>query len=270
MHALSDPDPTPLVLDRREGGVAILTMNRPERLNALDKGLGRALVEAFNRAAQDLTVRAVVLTGAGRGFCPGGDLNLLTDARKGDALGEVEALLLAGKQMILAIASMPKPVIAAVNGPAAGAGCNLALACDLRIASDRATFTQSFVKIGLFPDLGGTYFLPRIAGLAVTAQLLYTGETISADEAARLGLVSRVVPHDVLMAEVIEIARRLAAGPPLVTRGLKQVLSIDHRDDLERALNEEIRWQMLCFRSEDSREGLQAYIEKRPPCFKGK
>jgi len=270
MQPTNDATPAPLVLDHREGGVAVLTMNRPERLNALDTALGRALVEALNRVAQDPTVHAVVLTGAGRGFCPGGDLNVLTAARKGNALSEVEALLLAGKQIVMAITNMPKPVVAAVNGPAAGAGCNLALACDLRIASDRATFTQSFVKIGLFPDFGGTYFLPRIAGFAATARLLYTGETISADEAARLGLVSRVVPHEALPAEVAALANHLAAGPPLVTRGLKQVLSIDHRDELERALNEEIRWQMLCFRSEDSREGLQAYIEKRPPVFKGK
>jgi 2-(1,2-epoxy-1,2-dihydrophenyl)acetyl-CoA isomerase len=257
------------VLIARKNGVATITLNRPERLNAIDGALGHALVEALHRAAQDAEIRAVVLTGAGRGFCSGGDLGLLREAREHQAVEKLEGLLRSGKQIVLAIASMPKPVIAAVNGPAAGAGCNLALACEICIASDSATFTQSFAKLGLFPDFGATYFLPRLVGVARAAELLYTAETLDATEALRLGLVSRVVPQDRLAEEAAAIAGRLAAAPPLVLRGIKQALFTDNRKALEQALEEEIRWQIRCFESKDSREGLLAYFEKRAPRFRG-
>lgn len=270
MEKVQDSPSTPaLVLDKRADGVATLTLNRPERLNALNGALGRALLEAVNRVAEDAAVRAVVLTGAGRGFCGGGDVNVLLTARQTNTTTELEALLQTGKQIVLGLAAMPQPVIAAVNGPAAGAGVNLALACTLRIASEHATFTQSFVKLGLFPDFGGTYFLPRLVGPALAAELLYTGDTVTAPDALRVGLISRIVPGDMLGEEVVAVAKRLAAVPPLVARGIKQALFIDHRDALERALDEEIRLQMLCFRSEDSREGLRAFFENRQPHFRG-
>ena len=164
---------------------------------------------------------------------------------------------------------MPKPVIAAINGPAAGAGVSLALVCGLRLASDRATFTQSFVKIGLFPDFGSTFLLPRLVGPTIAARLLYTGDTITADEALRAGMITHVVPNDALAEEATLWARRLAAAPPVVVRGLKQVAFGVNRPALEHAIDEEIRWQMVCFRSEDSREGLRAFFEKRPPQFRG-
>ena len=145
---------------------------------------------------KDDQVRAVVVTGAGRAFCAGGDVNLLRKARESEDVGEIEALLKTGKQIVLAIAKMPKPVVAAVNGPAAGAGANLALCCNVRIASELASFTQSFAKLGLFPDFGGTYFLPRLAGPAVATELMISAETVSAADALRMGLVSRVVPPD--------------------------------------------------------------------------
>jgi 2-(1,2-epoxy-1,2-dihydrophenyl)acetyl-CoA isomerase len=270
MIARTDPAVSAaLVLETRQDAVTTLTLNRPERLNAIDAALGHALVDALQRAAQDPAVRCVVLTGAGRGFCSGGDLNLLRDARERHATGELESLLRSGKQIVLAIATMPKPVLAAVNGAAAGAGCNLALACAPRIASDRAIFVQSFARLGLFPDFGATYFLPRLLGSARAADLLYTGETISAADAARLGLVSRVVPHDTLAEEAAALAKSLAAAPPLVVRGIKQALFTDHREELQGALEEEIRWQIRCFQSKDSREGIQAYFEKRVPRFRG-
>jgi enoyl-CoA hydratase/carnithine racemase len=164
---------------------------------------------------------------------------------------------------------MPKPVIAAVNGPAAGAGANLALACTTRIASEHAVFTQSFAKIGLFPDFGGTYFLPRLVGPALAMELLLSAETVTAADALRIGLVSRVVSHNRLEEETALLAGRLAAAPPIVARGLQQVLWLDDRKQLERALDEEIRWQVTCFRSQDCLEGLQAFFEKRPPRFQG-
>ena len=174
-----------------------------------------------------------------------------------------------GKQMILAIATMHKPVLAAVNGPAAGAGANLALACTARIASENASFTQSFAKIGLFPDFGATYFLPRLVGRAFAAELLLTAATVAADEALSIGLVSHVVPQDRFEQETALLADRLAAAPPIVALGIKQTLCVDDRAQMEKALDEEIRWQKTCFRSDDCREGLQAYLEKHPPRFHG-
>ena len=259
----------PLVLESRRNAVSTLTLNRPERLNALNSALGQALLGALNGIAKDTAVRAVVLTGAGRGFCDGGDLEMLRRARERDDVTEVEALLKVGKQIILAIATMPKPVIAAVNGPAAGAGANLALACATRIASEQASFTQSFAKIGLFPDFGGTYFLPRLVGPAFAMELVLSAETITAADALRIGLVSRVVSHDDFENETALLADRLAAAPPIVARGIKQALCLDDREQLEKALDEEIRWQVRCFRSQDSLEGLQAFFDKRPPRFQG-
>jgi 2-(1,2-epoxy-1,2-dihydrophenyl)acetyl-CoA isomerase len=258
-----------LVLESRRGSVSTITLNRPERLNAVNSALGQALLEALNSVMQDHAVRAVVLTGAGRGFCAGGDIDVLRKAREREDVNEVEALLKVGKQIVLAIATMPKPVIAAVNGPAAGAGANLALACTTRIASEQANFTQSFAKIGLFPDFGGTYFLPRLVGPALAAELVLSAETVSAAEALRIGLVSRVVPFDRLEAETSLLADKLAAAPPIVARGINQALRLDDREQLEKALDEEIRWQVTCFRSPDCLEGLHAFFEKRPPRFQG-
>lgn len=266
----SPPAAAPLVLEEREGGVARLTLNRPECLNALNVALGDALLAALARVDGDAGVRCVVLTGAGRAFCSGGDLGLLREARARDAGRELAALLRAGKEIILRICTMPKPVIAAVPGPAAGAGLNLALACDLRIASEEATFGETFARVGLFPDFGGTWFLPRLVGAAVAAELFYTGEMIPAAEAARLGIVNRVVPAGSLAPEVRALAARLAAAPPLAARGVKQVLFGARREELERALDFEIERQMECFLSEDGVEGINAFFEKRKPEFRGR
>ena len=257
------------MLQSRRNATVTVTLNRPERLNALNSALGHTLLEALNSLAKDAAVRAIVLTGAGRGFCAGGDIEILRQAREREDVTEVEALLKLGKQIILAIATMSKPVIAMVNGPAAGAGANLALACTTRIASEQASFTQSFAKIGLFPDFGGTYFLPRLVGPALAVELMLTAETVPAADALRIGLVSRVVSPDCLDAETALLADRFAAAPPIVVRGIKQALCLDDRAQLERALDEEIRWQVTCFRSRDCLEGLHAFFGKRPPYFKG-
>lgn len=260
---------SPLILESRRGAVCTLTLNRPERLNALDTHLGQALLDALNRATPDDSVRAIVLTGAGRGFCAGGDLNLLRSAREHEDVAVLEALLRIGKQIVLAIAARSKLVVAAVNGPAAGAGANLALACFTRVASEQASFTQSFARVGLFPDFGGTYFLPRLVGGARASELILSAESVTAADALRMGLVSRVVPPERLEAEAAQIADRLASAPPLVARGIKQTISIEERRELEQALDEEIRWQVNCFTSADCLEGLKAYFEKRPPRFQG-
>jgi 2-(1,2-epoxy-1,2-dihydrophenyl)acetyl-CoA isomerase len=261
--------PAPVLLASLEGSVLTLTLNRPERMNALNVELGQALVEAMERAGRDPAVRAIVLTGADRAFCAGGDLGLLRSLRESGRGRELEPLLRAGVRYILALRMMPKPVIAAVNGPAAGGGMNVALGCDIRIASDRASFGQSFAKIGLFPDFGGTYLLPRLVGESRAALLFYLGEMISVQEAERIGVVNSIVPHDRLMPEALALAARIAAGPPLAIRAVKSVLFGADRAALERALETEVEQQMLCFFSEDCAEGLRAFMEKRPPQFRG-
>jgi 2-(1,2-epoxy-1,2-dihydrophenyl)acetyl-CoA isomerase len=260
----------PLVLESREGGVFTLTMNRPERLNALDPGLATALVESLTRAERDSAVRAIVLTGAGRGFCSGGDLVLLRDARARKAPAELEGLLRAGAELVLKITQMAKPVLAAVNGPAAGAGMNLALACDFRVASDASSFSQSFAKVGLVPDFGGTWLLPRLVGPARAAELFITAATLSAAEAERLGIVNRVVPHESLLREAAALAAKLAAAPPLVVRAIKNALHGTHVEEIRRALDKEAALQAECFQSEDCAEGLNAFFEKRAPVFRGR
>jgi 2-(1,2-epoxy-1,2-dihydrophenyl)acetyl-CoA isomerase len=260
---------SPLVLVEKSGAVATLRMNRPDKLNALNVELGRALVQALIHAGDDKSVRVIVLTGAGRAFCAGGDLTLLRDVRMRQAANELQGLLMAGKEICVAIATMPKPVIAAVNGAAAGGGMNLALAADMRIASDQAFFAESFAKIGLYPDFGGTYFLPRIVGPALAAELFYTAETLSAEDALRLGIVNRVFAADKFEEETRKIAETLAAAPPMSLRDVKRTLLGDDRKALETALDEEIRLQIHCFLSEDCLEGLNSFFEKRKPVFKG-
>jgi 2-(1,2-epoxy-1,2-dihydrophenyl)acetyl-CoA isomerase len=258
-----------VVLEERRGNVAVIRLNRPDKLNALNIELGRGLVHALLHASQDNSVRAVVLTGAGRGFCAGGDLELIRDLRKRNASDELKVLLETGKEMCLAIATMTKPVIAAVNGPAAGGGMNLALAADMRIASDQASFAESFAKVGLYPDFGGTYFLPRIVGPALSAELFYTAETLSAEDALRLGIVNRVFPADKFEEETAKIVDVLAGAPTVALRDVKRTIVGDDRKNLETKLDEEIRLQIHCFQSEDCLEGLNAFFEKRKPNFKG-
>jgi len=266
----SQSAPGPVVLESREGAVTTLVMNRPERLNALNVELAEALLAALERAASDSAVRCVVLTGAGRAFCAGGDLKMIAETHSRNAGPELEALLRGGAKLVLALAQMPKPVLAVINGPAAGAGMNLALACTLRIASDQAAFGQNFAKVGLFPDFGGTFFLPRLAGAGHAAEMFFTGEMITADEAARIGVVNRVVPHDRLAEEARALGERLASAPPLAARAVKQVLSGADCAELGRLLEFEIQTQMECFQSEDCAEGLRAFFEKRKPEFRGR
>jgi 2-(1,2-epoxy-1,2-dihydrophenyl)acetyl-CoA isomerase len=265
----TQPTASPLVTEERAGAVATIRLNRPEKLNALNAPLAHELVHALLNVQGDREIRCVVVTGAGRAFCAGGDLELLRDARKRKATDEVEELVLAGKEIAVAIATMPKIVIAAVNGPAAGGGMNLALAADIRIASDQARFAESFAQIGLFPDFGGTYFLPRIVGPARAAELFYTAQMLSAEDALRLGIVTRVVSTEQFEAETKKLAESIASGAGLAQRDVKHKMSSDLRKELEAALDEEIRLQRHCFESQDCLEGLNAFFEKRKPNFQG-
>jgi 2-(1,2-epoxy-1,2-dihydrophenyl)acetyl-CoA isomerase len=265
----TQPTASPVVTEEHAGAVVIIRLNRPEKLNALNIQMGQELVHALLRAQADRSVHCVVITGAGRAFCAGGDLELLRDVRQRKAVSEVESLVLSGKEISLAIATMPKVVIAAVNGPAAGGGMNLALAADIRIASDQARFAESFAQIGLFPDFGGTYFLPRIIGPTRAAELFYTAQMLSADDALRMGIVSRVIPTEQFEAETRKLAESIASGAGLAQRDVKHRMSAELRKELEAALDEEIRLQIHCFESQDCLEGLNAFFEKRKPNFQG-
>jgi len=259
-----------IVLEGKHEGIATLVMNRPDRLNALNNELAMAVNETLGRIATDDTVRVVVITGAGRAFCAGGDLGALGKGRQSGATHELEPLLRAGMQMVLKMRTMPQPVIAAVNGAAAGAGMNIALAADIRIAAEEATFGQNFSKVGLFPDYGGTYFLPQLVGPAKAAELFYTGDMIDAKTALALGLVNQVVPAAQLEAAVKTLAQKIAQGPSLAIQAVKKTLFGAEQKQLARALDNEVREQIRCYFSDDCNEGIRAFFEKRPPKFQGK
>jgi len=252
-------------------GIATLTLNRPERLNALGGTLRQDLHDAVTRAGADREVRVMVVTGAGKGFCSGGDVKAMGEAKAGQRERPLLEKIAPGRdRTLLAMREAPQPIIAAVNGAAAGAGMNLALGCDLRIASTAAKFTQAFVKRGLHPDWGGTYFLPRVVGMAKACEMIFTGEVIDAAEALRLGIVSRVVAPEELLPTAYEVARRIAAGPPVAIRLAKRSLYANEDLDLRGALQMETMAQNICFETEDATEGIRAFGEKRAPIFKGR
>ena len=250
--------------------IATLTLNRPERLNALGDTLRDDLYNAVTKSAADPNVGGLVITGAGRGFCSGGDVKSMSERdQAGQASSAGERLAPVRDRVILAMRDCPKPVIAAVNGAAAGAGMNLALACDMRIASTAAKFSQAFVKRGLAPDWGGSYFLPRVVGTAKACELIFTGETIDAVEALRLGIVNAVVAPDALMAETYKLARKIAAGPPVAIQLSKRAIHHNQEVDLRAALEFETFAQSICRDTEDAKEGVRAFVEKRAPVFRG-
>src|SRR5215468_1320645 len=251
--------------------VATLTLNRPERLNALGDTLRDDLLDAVLRATGDAAVRVIVITGAGKGFCSGGDVKAMNEARETRAERPlVDKFAPSRDRVLMAMRDAPQPIIAAVNGPAAGAGMNLALACDIRLASTTARFGQTFVKRGLHPDWGGTYFLPRVVGMAKAAELIFTGEMIDAAEAHRLGIVSAVYPPEELMARARELADKIAAGPPIAIRLARRALFHNQETDLRGALEFETFAQNVCQETEDAREGIRAFVEKRAPRFQGR
>jgi 2-(1,2-epoxy-1,2-dihydrophenyl)acetyl-CoA isomerase len=260
----------PVVLETKQDGIALLVLNRPDKLNSLNSDLSTALNDALQRIAEDDSVHVVVLTGSGRAFCAGGDLGAIGKGRERNDTTELGPILRSGMQAVLKMRLMPQPVIAAVNGPAAGAGMNLALAADIRIAADIATFGQNFSRVGLFPDYGGTYFLPQLIGPSAAAEMFYTGDMIDAQTALRLGIVSRVVPAAQLEAEVKTMAQKIAQGPPIAIRAMKKILFGSHKEALVKALDHEVELQMKCFHSEDCAEGIRAFFEKRHPKFQGK
>src|SRR5262247_4353699 len=217
-------------------GIATLTLNRPERLNALGDTLRDDLHDAILKCGENPEVRVIVITGAGKGFCSGGDVKAMNEAKEGRRERPLNDKIAPSRDLtLLAMRDAPQPIIAAINGAAAGAGFNLALGCDIRIASTAAKFSQAFVKRGLHPDWGGTYFLPRIVGTAKACELTWTGEVIDAQEALRLGIVSKVVAPEELMSTAQSLARAIAAGPPTAIRLAKRGLYHSEETDLRGA-----------------------------------
>lgn len=250
-------------------GIVTITLNRPDKLNAFIGHMRRDLAEALEHAGSDRGIKVVIITGAGRAFCSGGDIAFMAELMERRDADEFSRILGAGRRVITAIRSMTKPVIAAINGPAAGAGFNLALACDLRIASSNATFTQSFVKVGLHPDWGGTYFLPRLVSPNKACELFFLGDSIDAAEALRLNLVNRVVAPEQLEEATLQVAARLRTAPPIAIAAVKQAVYESGSSDLDEMMRYETEAQMRCFDSDDGHEGVRAFLEKRDPRFTG-
>lgn len=257
-----------ILLNETEG-ILTITLNRPEKLNAFVGHMRRDLAEALEHAGSDRAVRVVIITGAGRAFCSGGDVEFMAQLMERHDSEEFARILGAGRRVILAIRQMTKPVIASVNGIAAGAGCNLALACDMRIVSTNASFTQSFIKVGLNPDWGGTFFLPRLVTPNKACELFFLGETISAQEAARLNIVNQIVEPEELENATQQLAERLRAAPPIALASAKQAVYTSEAHSLEEMLRHETEAQLRCFESEDGHEGVRAFLEKREPHFTG-
>lgn len=244
-----------------------ITLNRPEVMNALGGTMREDLLASLEQAERDPEVRCVIITGAGAAFCAGGDIASMVEMQnRNDASVLAQRMTLGGK-VVQFIRQMTKPVIAAINGAAAGAGMNLALACDIRYGSDRARFAESFVKIGLVPDWGGHYLLTQLVGTSRALELIMTGDRIDAEEAYRLGLINRIFPHDSFSEEVRKFATRLAEGPAETLAQIKRGVYLGATGTLAETLAHEEQAQASVFLSADAREGMRAFLEKRAPQF---
>jgi 2-(1,2-epoxy-1,2-dihydrophenyl)acetyl-CoA isomerase len=246
--------------------VATLTLDRPDALNSLTVPLKEELLATFRRLGRDRDVRALVLTGAGRAFCAGQDLRERLEPGATPLATEVRERY---NPLILAMRSLEQPIIGAINGVAAGAGASLAFACDIRIAAENASFLLAFGRIGLIPDSGATWFLPRLVGPAKAAEIALTGDALSAADAERFGLVARVVPSKSLLDETRALAVRLASGAPRAIALTKRALNRSWEATLEESLDYEAWLQGVAGATDDHREGLAAFVEKRPPRFSG-
>jgi len=259
----------PLVLVEKSERITTLTLNNPDRRNALSFELVDELAAAVEKIKKDPDVQCVIITGAGRGFSSGGDVKSMVPP-EGAGDDEVAGFIKSYYLKNLSIMDIPVPTIAAVNGHAIGAGCTLALACDMRIASRKAKLGLGFVKIGLHPGMGTTFFVPRMVGLARAYELLLTGEPVSGEEAERIGLVNHAVEPDEVMARARELAEKIAKGPVIPIRKMKVSIGQSIDRTLAETLDLEAAFQVECSKTEDLMEGIKAFIERRDPVFKGK
>lgn len=260
------------VIYEQDGAVVTLTLNRPDTRNAIAEDLFEALIAHCDRINRDLSVRCAILTGAGKGFSSGGNVKDMRDRTGlfGGSAARIRAAYREGIQrMPLAMHRLEVPIIAAVNGAAVGAGFDIAMMCDMRIASERASFAEVFVKLGIIPGDGGAWFLPRAIGMARAAEMAFTGDRIDAETALEWGLVSRVVPPESLMDEARVLAGRVAANPPEALRMTKRLIREGQRVDLETLLELSCGMQAIAHRTADHREAVDAMFEKRPPNFTG-
>ena len=264
------------LLETIDGGIATLTMNRPDSRNALSRAMMTGLADALQRLALDRSVRVVVLTGAGRAFCSGGDVKGFAQRAAGGDDGEQPGFdekvtdLRARMEAVRWLHEMPKPTLAVIPGPAAGAGLSLALACDLRIAADDAKMTTAFAKIGLSGDFGGSYFLSKLVGASRARELYFTGRVVTADEALRLGMVDRVAPYEQLAQAAADYARELASLPTVAVGYMKRNLNVAQHGSLADTLDSEAIRMIRTFETDDHKGAARAFVEKRPPTFAGR
>lgn len=252
----------------KEDGVAVIQMNNPKAMNALEDELSAELLSAYRDVAADPEIGAVILTGAEKAFCAGGDLKKLSQGFPSAEAGY--DYMRSFREMVTTFMNMPKPTIAAVNGYAVGAGFCIAMQADLILASDKAKFGMAFANVGLIPDLAGMYTLPRLVGLQRAKELIFTGRTIGAEEAKDMGIVNQVVSHDSLMDEAKKLAKRLADGPRVALRMAKNVMNDSINMTLEQLLDLEPHAQAICFQSQDHKIGVDAFFQKTKPVFVGK
>jgi enoyl-CoA hydratase/carnithine racemase len=254
------------VLTAKEGNVKKIIINRAERRNALDPETCQLLTDEFKKLREEKDVRVLIVTGAGNSFCAGADLKWMPEGE--NPLEDPEKRVWLFQNMIKELFYLPIPTIAAIRGHAVGFGCSLALACDIRIAAEDAKMGVLFSKIGLMPDGGASYFMPRLVGLGKTLELFYTADIIDANECLRLGLVNRVVKIDDFEKEVGDLSHKISKGPPIAYRNLKQTVRDGLSMNLDGVLKGEVRGQVQCLKSSDFLEGVSAFFQKRAPEFK--